>query len=140
MPYAIITYANGQTGFRAINPDDELAPGETFATDPPLPSMADVAAQLEDAVQAWLDTTAKTNGYTSLERCVSFFNSSVAQYAKDAAAALAWRDAVWPACFAWQQQAMSQPPAVLPTAAEVIATLPQPEQFGWTVHAPGATG
>lgn len=28
-------------------------------------------------------------------------------------------------------------PATFPTSHEVIAQLPQPETFGWVVHAPG---
>lgn len=139
MPYAVTTYANGQTGFRAINSATELAPGETFAATLPSPTLADVAASLMPAVQAWLDQTAQANGYDSLASCISYLNSSIAQYADDAASALAWRDAVWPACFQWQQDALANPPASFPTSAEVIAQLPQPEVFGWLTHSPGAS-
>lgn len=105
----------------------------------PVPTLADVAAALTADVQAWLDTTAQGNGYDSLASCISYLNSSIAQYADDAAAAMAWRDAVWPACFQWQQDAIANPPATFPTSAQVIAQLPQPEQFGWVIHAPGAS-
>lgn len=139
MPYAITAHADGTTGFRAIDTEADLEPGETFALAPPAPTLTDVAANLTVAVEAWLDATAHGNGYASLERCVSFLNSSIKQWADDAAAALAWRDAVWVAAFQWQQDALANPPAVMPTADEVIAGLPQPEQFGWTVHTPGAS-
>jgi hypothetical protein len=101
--------------------------------------MADAAAALTADVQAWLDATAQGNGYDSIASCVSYRDSAIAQWAADAAAAIVWRDAVWLACFQWQQSASTNPPATFPTSAEVIAQLPQPEAFGWVVHAPGAT-
>lgn len=104
----------------------------------PAPTFAQATASLSADVQAWLDTTAQGNDYDSLVNCISFLNSTVAQYAGDAAAALAWRDAVWPAYYQWQQSALANPPATFPTSAEVIAQLPQPETFGWVTHAPGA--
>lgn len=105
----------------------------------PMPTMDEAAAALAGDVQVWLDTTAQGNGYDSLASCISYLNSSIAQYAADAAAALAWRDAVWPDCFQKQQDAIANPPSVIPTSAQVIATLPQPEAFGWVVHAPGGS-
>ncbi|WP_424682905.1 hypothetical protein [Frateuria sp. YIM B11624] len=110
---------------------------------PGAPSLSEVlataAAALMGDVQAWLDETARGNGYDSLFTCISYLSSSVQQYANDAAAALAWRDAVWPACYQWQQDALANPPSTIPTSQDVIAQLPKPEQFGWVVHSPGAT-
>ena len=106
----------------------------------PQPTLADAAAALTVDVQAWLDATARGNGYDSLASCISYRGSSVAQWDTDATAALAWRDAVWQAAFQWQQDAIANPPAIFPTSKEVIAQLPQPEAFGWVQHDPGATG
>lgn len=103
------------------------------------PTLEEAASSLMADVQAWLDTTAQGNGYDSLASCISYLSSAVTQYAADAAAALAWRDAVWPDCFQKQQDAITNPPATIPTSAQVIATLPQPETFGWVVHAPGSS-
>lgn len=139
MPYAVTINQSGTTSCRAISADDMLAPGETFADVQPAPSMADAAAALTAAVQAWLDATAQGNGYDSIASCVSYRDSAIAQWAADAAAAIAWRDAVWLAAFQWQQSASEAPPATIPTSAEVIAQLPQPDAHGWVVHAPGAT-
>lgn len=136
--YAITTSPNGFTSWRTVTAEAELLPGETFATEPPAPTLADIAAMLTAAVQSWLDATAAGNGYDSLASCISYRGSSVAQWSADADAALAWRDAVWQACFQWQQSAAANPPTTWPTAAEVIAQLPQPEAFGWVVHTPGA--
>jgi hypothetical protein len=137
--YAITIHGDGTTGYRAIDSAADLLPGETFAPEPPLPTLADAAAALSAAVQAWLDATAQGNGYDSLASCVSYRDSAIAQWSADASAAIEWRDAVWQAAFAWQQSASENPPATFPTSAEVIAQLPQPETFGWVVHLPGAS-
>ena len=105
----------------------------------PHPTLADAAAALTVDVQSWLDATAGQNGYDSLASCISYSGSSIAQWQADAVAALAWRDAVWQACFLWQQSAIANPPTTFPTSAEVIAQLPQSETFGWAVHPPGAS-
>lgn len=104
----------------------------------PEPTLQEVAAALSVDVQAWLDVTAQANGYDSLASCISYRGSSIAQWDADATNAMAWRDAVWTAAFAWQQGAASSPPATFPTSDEVIAQLPQPEAFGWVTHQPGA--
>jgi hypothetical protein len=137
--YAITTLPNGCTSWRAIASKADLLPDETFATDPPAPTLADAAAMLTFDVQAWLDSTAQGNGYDSIASCISYAGSTITQWAADAQAALKWRDAVWQACFQWQQNAQANPPATFPTSAEVIAQLPQPESFGWVVHQPGAS-
>lgn len=135
--YAITTYPNGTTGYRAVASEADVLAGETFATEPPAPTLADAAAALSAAVQTWLDTTARANGYDSIASCISYRGSSIAQWDADAIAALAWRDAVWLAAFQWQQAALDNPPASFPTAADVIATLPQPGAYGWVQHLPG---
>jgi hypothetical protein len=131
-------YAVGKFGYRAISSEDDLLDGEILSTEPPQPKMSDAIAAMIFDVQAWLDITAKANGYDSIASCISYKDSSVAQWDADATAALAWRDAVWRACFQWQQSAQANPPATFPTSAEVIAQLPHPVQFGWIVHPPGA--
>lgn len=140
MGYAYKIGADGRTSYRAASSESDLMPGETFATEPPSPTLADAAAMLSWDVQAWLDDTAKANGYDSLASCISYRGSAITQWNDDALAALAWRDAVWQAAFQWQQNAIESPPAIFPTSAEVIAQLPQPEAYGWVLHAPGALG
>lgn len=136
--YAITTNANGTTGWRVIASSEDIVLGEVISDTQPSPTMADAAAAITTDVQAWLDATACQNGYDSLASCISYIGSSVAQWDADAVAAHAWRDAVWLACFQWQQSASDNPPTTFPTSAEVIAQLPQPETFGWVVHLPGA--
>lgn len=135
--YAITTI-NGASSWRAIASESELQPGEVFATQPPAPTMVDLADALTSVVQAWMDATAQANGYDSLASCISYAGSSVEPWAADAAAALKWRDAVWLACFEQQQAALANPPDTPPNASTFIAGLPQPATFGWVLHAPGA--
>jgi len=99
---------------------------------------AELISALKVSVQQWLDTTARASGYDSLASCASYINSSVTQWAADAKAAIAWRDAVWQACFAQWSAAQSATSPVIPTAAALIAELPQPATYGWTAHAAGA--
>jgi hypothetical protein len=103
----------------------------------PKPTLAQAAAALTDDVQAWLDDTASQNGYDSIASCISYAGSTIAQWSADAMAASKWRDAVWQACFQWQQSASVNPPATFPTSSQVIAQLPKPEAFGWVTHIPG---
>jgi hypothetical protein len=128
--FAITTLSNGCGSWRAVASETDLLPGEVFSQEPPTPTMT-------VDVQAWLDATASQNGYDSIASCISYKDSAIAQWAADATAAIAWRDAVWLACFQWQQSASDNPPATFPTSSEVIAQLPQPETFGWVIHAPG---
>jgi hypothetical protein len=136
--FAISTLDNGRASWRAVASEADLLAGEVYAHAPPAPTMADAAAALTVAVQYWLDATAGQNGYDSLASCISYKDSSIAQWAADAAAALSWRDAVWQAAFQWQQGAVANPPATFPTSTEVIASLPQAVDYGWVVHEPGA--
>lgn len=136
MAYAVFT-TNGRTSWRAIASEADLLAGETFATEPPAPTLADAAAALSVDVQTWLDATANGNGYDSIASCISYKDSAITQWALDANAAIAWRDAVWAACFQWQESAKANPPTTSPTSDEVIAQLPQPASFGWVSHQAG---
>jgi hypothetical protein len=137
--YAVTILPNGCTSWRAIAASDDLLPGEVAHDNVPVPTLADAAAALTNDVQAWLDVIAQGNGYDSIASCISYAGDAIAQWSADAEVAKAWRSAVWQACFQWQQNALSNPPTTFPTSAEVIAQLPQPEQFGWVVHQPGAS-
>lgn len=136
--YAITIFPDGRTSFRTVASADDLVAGETASENPPQHSLSDYVGEATSDIQSWLDATASQNNYDSLASCISYINSTVPRYRADATAGIAWRDAVWQACFAWQQSAASSPPATIPTSAEVIAQLPQPEQFGWVTHQPGS--
>lgn len=126
--------------FRCVESDWPLNAGEQLMDTLPdvQPTIAEIASQITQAVQQWLDQTAQANGYDDINSCVSYASSSVAQWATDAKAALAWRDAVWTACFSMQQSIESSPPSTLPSAADVISLLPQASSYGWVDHLPGS--
>jgi hypothetical protein len=113
-----------------------IAAGNTPSPAPVL-TIPQLANDLETGVQIWLDAAAQANGYSGMDSCISYYNSSIAQWAADAKAGLAWRDAVWTYCFAAQTnpQFVSNPP----TLAQLLTELPQPAEFGWVTHAPGAS-
>ncbi|SEO63128.1 hypothetical protein SAMN02800692_1500 [Luteibacter sp. UNC138MFCol5.1] len=103
----------------------------------PTPSFDDYVARFTPGLQAWMELTAQTNAYDSVLSCVSYKDSGVPQFAGDAAAMIAWRDALWRWASQWQAGFNGQLPDPIPTLEEVIALAPQPEAFGWLVHAPG---
>jgi hypothetical protein len=55
MGYAISTLSSGLTSWRAIASENDLLPGETFATEPPAPTLAQVKADLCLQVDASAD-------------------------------------------------------------------------------------
>lgn len=84
---------------------------------PPAPGTApplDMAA----VVSAHVEAVAQSMGYSSAVSCVGYVNSTVVLWAAEAAAFIAWRDAVWLEVFARKDEA---PPA---TPAEALALLP----------------
>jgi hypothetical protein len=111
---------------------------EGNAADPlPAPTFADYVAAFTPGLQEWMGSVARSNAYDSVLSCVSYKNSSVTQFAGDAAAMIAWRDALWRWASQWQAGFNGQLPDPIPTLAQVIALAPQPEDFGWVVHPAG---
>jgi len=113
-------------------PDPYLPPGQIES-----PTFADYVVAFTAGLQAWMEATAHTNAYDSVLSCVSYKDSGVAQFAQDAAAMVAWRDALWRWASQWQGGYNGQLPSPIPTLEEVIALAPQPEAFNWVVHTPG---
>ncbi len=77
-------------------------------------TLAEALVVLTAAVQTRPDTTAQDSGYDSIASCASYINSGVEQWAADATAAIAWRDAVWQACFTQWRAAKSETNPVIP--------------------------
>lgn len=73
-----------------------------------------------NAVQAHLDATAQSRLYTDGNSLATYTTSTNPQWAAEAQAFVAWRDAVWQQVYAmW-----AIPPDPVPTPAEVVAGLP----------------
>jgi hypothetical protein len=79
-------------------------------------------AALVAAIDAHVEAQARAMGYNSAAACAGYRESTVPDWAGEATAFIAWRDAVWQAAFALQAQyAAAQ---VVPPEAEVLAQLP----------------
>lgn len=98
------------------------------------PTPCELIAALKVSVQQWLDSTANVKGYDSLASCTSYINSGVERWASDASIAIAWRDAVWQECFTLWSAKQDFTDITPPSTSELIAALPQPEIYGWTIN------
>ncbi|MCW0458960.1 hypothetical protein NB717_000028 [Xanthomonas sacchari] len=94
----------------------------------PLPvTRADLVAETKDRIGAWLDEVARSRGYDSIVSCASYAASTNEQFKAEAAAAIAWRDAV----YAKGYELLANTPEGVETPEAVLALLPQPGEFGW---------
>ena len=75
----------------------------------------------KNTVQAHLDATAQSRLYTDGNSLATYATSTNEQWAAEAAAFVAWRDAVWAQVYTlW-----SAPPDPVPTPPDLIALLPE---------------
>lgn len=109
----------GQSQGKVIAAD---ADGRPILQNPPAPTQAEILARYTNAVQAHLDTEAKTKGYNSILSACTYATSTNAQFAKEGQAAVEWRDAVWLHCYA--ELASVEGGSPLPTIEELIIGLP----------------
>lgn len=79
-------------------------------------------ARITAAIDAHVEAQAQALGYNSAAHIAGYAASTVPAWAAEAAAFIAWRDAVWLAAFA--AQAAAEAAQVIPTEADVIAALP----------------
>ncbi len=81
-------------------------------------AQAAFVAEVQQAVDAYVETTAKAKGYNGAAHCASYVASTVPAWAAEAQAFVAWRDAVWLAVYA----GMDDPAPA--SVDDVIAALP----------------
>ena len=91
---------------------------------PPTPTTAQIIAEFEAAVQGYLDNFAQTWNYESILSAASYASSTVTQFKNEALALIAWRDAVWSACYAAEAAIKAGTQAMPVSTAAFIATLP----------------
>jgi|GEM_PF-2029033 len=135
--YACIESNGIVVSYRMVDDEAQLEPNEVFRQtlpEPPPPSFADYVARYTPLLQDWLESVARSNAYDSVLSCVSYKDSGVAQFAGDAVAMIAWRDALWKWASEWQAGFNGQLPEKLPTLEELKAMAPQPADSGWVVH------
>jgi|GEM_PF-2441115 hypothetical protein len=87
------------------------------------PSLSEVQNMMADAVQAHMDAVVAERGYGSILAATSYASSSIAQWAEEAEAAIAWRDAVWVACYD-VIAAVRAGTRSIPSKDELVAELP----------------
>lgn len=80
---------------------------------------------IRDAAATWMLEKAKERGYDSVESCVSYYNSTVERYRREARAMVAWRDDV----YGQMEFFAINPPANIETWEQVRVMLPQPEAY-----------
>lgn len=90
---------------------------------PPPPTPEQIVAALTRDVQAHLDATARTRNYDGILSLCSYAASTNPTFSAEGLAGVAWRDAVWAACYAIMADVQAGTRAV-PTTATLLAELP----------------
>lgn len=111
----------GQASGQSIVAD---ATGAPVLQAPAAPTPDEIAAEYEAFGQTTLDALAKSWGYDSLLSAASYASSSVTQYAADAKALIAWRDAFWQAAFTLEADVKAGTKPMPATAADFVALMP----------------
>ncbi|WP_127110643.1 hypothetical protein [Pararhodobacter zhoushanensis] len=71
-------------------------------------ALAMLKAQIVAAVDARVEAQARALGYNDAAACAGYANSTVGQWAAEAQAFIAWRDAVWLAMYQAQDQLVQE--------------------------------
>lgn len=100
--------------------------GEPYRDSKPYkpPTEEEIQAQLEQGIEAWMNTVVAERHYNSIDTCIArYTDSSNPKYAQEAKAVKDWNTAIWDKC--WdilaEVKAGTRP---IPTLEEVIAELP----------------
>lgn len=93
--------------------------GEVPPPEPGPPTLEDYRI----AIQAHVDATAQERQYDNGVSCASYVNSTVQQWAAEAAAFVAWRDAVWAHAFTELDKVLNEE-RPQPTVEEFLLELP----------------
>jgi len=113
----IAVYANPQEGRTDPDPLPDTDPEVAAFLNPP-PSLEDYRA----AIRAHVDATAQARDYDNAVSCASYVNSTNPQWAAEAQAFVAWRDAVWAHAFA-ELAKVENGQRAQPTISEFIAEI-----------------
>lgn len=86
-------------------------------------AVAVAKANITSQIDAHVEAQAKSMGYNSAAACAGYKNSTIPEWAAEAKAFIAWRDAVWIAVF--KAQAQAEVSKTLPDVADILAALPE---------------
>ncbi len=106
--------SDGAGGVQLVQRTEPIPPEEIAAT---------IKRQVADAVQRHLDAAVSERNYSSAAAAVSYVGDPNPQWDAEGRAVLAWRSAVWMACFAALDAVLAgeRPPL---TPDEMVAELP----------------
>ncbi|AZO82181.1 hypothetical protein B5U98_08015 [Bosea sp. Tri-39] len=97
--------------------------GDDLGLEPPPPEPELTVEHYRRAIQAHVDATAQARNYDSGLICASYLDSTNPAWAAEAAALVAWRDAVWVYAYA-ELAKVEGGEREQPTVAEIVAELP----------------
>lgn len=102
----------------------KLVDGIIVAIEPEPLTDEDIQAQLEQGIEAWMNTVVAERHYDSIDTCIARYTDSPnPKYAQEAKAVKDWNTLVWDKCWAILAEVKAGKRAV-PTLEEVIAELP----------------
>lgn len=111
----------GQAVGKRIVADQSSRP---MLVDPPSLTEGQVAGNLSDAVQRFLDATARAQGYDDIRSAVTYADEpAVPKFHAEGQAFRAWRSLVWARCYEVLDEVKSGARPV-PTESELISLLP----------------
>lgn len=110
----------GQSQGKRIVADES---GRPILQDPPPPTIEQIIAQYDAAVQQRLDDFAKTRNYTNIMSAATYATSTVPKFRAEGQYAVEARDATWAKCYEVlaAAEAGTRP---MPTFEELLAELP----------------
>ena len=110
----------GQSQDKIISAD---ADGKPILKDPPPPTVEQIIAQYDAAVQQRLDDFAKTRNYTNIMSAATYATSTAPKFKAEGQYAVEARDATWAKCYEVLAavEAGSRP---MPTLDELLTELP----------------
>jgi hypothetical protein len=102
---------------------------ESLIENAPIPQLTleEFHKSIEEGVDAWLDSVVKEKGYRNIGSAVGYAGDPDEAFNAEGTAARDWRSAVYRTLYTLQ----ANPPSGVTTLEQVIAILPQPEDFGW---------
>lgn len=117
-----LTFDHDNRHYDNWTPEDAIAAGVPQEVIDQAIAEAQLAGFTAD-VQRHLDTTARARGYDGILSLCSYAASDQLRFGAEGKAGVAWRDAVWAACYEIVD-AVRAGQRPVPTLAELIAELP----------------
>lgn len=87
-------------------------------------ALDNLVASIRKGVDTYVEATAQAKGYNGAAHCASYANSTVSNWASEAKAFIAWRDAVWLTVFEMMDDVMAGKRKAPANVDEVVTSLP----------------